>query len=163
MAEGILEFLWTLGPQFVEGTPHSVELGIEFVAIDLGRATLRLPYSNKLSGNPKTRIIHGGTVTTLLDQASGLAAVSAFDPVSAVATLNFSIDYMRAADPGKTVIAQASCHKATRNIAFIRGVAHDGDEDDPIAISQATFMLTGEMKKLTPNVKAETRHNVKGG
>jgi len=103
MAEGTLEFLWTLGPQFVDMTPHVVELGIEFVSIDIGRATLRLPYSHKLCGDTQTRIIHGGAVTTLLDQTSGLAAVSAFTPASAVATLNFSIDYMRAAKPGKTI------------------------------------------------------------
>lgn len=146
MEQGTLEFLWELGPKFIAGTPHSVELGIEFLSIDMGRATLRLPYSHKLSGNAKSRIIHGGVVTALLDQASGLAAVSAFDPISAVATLNLSIDYMRAAAPGKTVIGQASSYKVTRNIAFIRGVAHDGDENDPIAISQATFMLTGDIQ-----------------
>jgi len=152
MTDGTLEFLWDLGPKFVSGTPHTVELGIEFVSIDIGRATLRLPYSHKLSGNTQTRIIHGGAVTTLLDQTSGLAAVSAFTPASAVATINFSIDYMRAAEPGKTVIGQASCRKATRNIAFIRAIAHDGNEDDPIAISQATFIHTGNMANLTPNV-----------
>lgn len=150
MADGALEFLWTLGPQFVAGTPHCVELGVEFVSIDIGRATLRLPYSHKLSGNPKTRVIHGGAVTTLLDQACGLAAVSAFNPISAVATLNLSIDYMRAAEPGKTIIGQASCYKVTRNIAFIRGVAHDGDDNDPISISQATFMSTTDLSAVLP-------------
>lgn len=140
MAEGALEFLWDLGPKFISGTPHCVELGLEFVSIDIGRATLRLPYSHKLSGHPKTRVIHGGAVTTLLDQASSLAAVSAFDPICPVVTLNLSIDYMRAAEPGKTIIGQASCYKVTRDIAFIRGVAHDGDDEDPISISQATFM-----------------------
>lgn len=148
MAEGALEFLWNLGPKFISGTPQCVELGIEFVSIDIGRATLRLPYSHKLSGHPKTRVIHGGAVTTLLDQASGLAAVSAFDPICPVATLNLSIDYMRAAEPGKTIIAQASCYKVTRDIAFIRGVAHDGDEDDPIAICQATFMSAPKDSKI---------------
>jgi acyl-coenzyme A thioesterase PaaI-like protein len=53
---------------------------------------------------------------------------------------------MRAAAPGKTIIGQASSYKVTRNIAFIRGLAHDGDEDNPIAISQATFMHTGDIK-----------------
>lgn len=160
METGTLEFLWKLGPLFVESTPHTVELGIEFVSIDIGRATLRLPYSHRLSGNTQTRIIHGGAVTTLLDQTSGLAAVSAFNPASAVVTLNFSIDYMRAAEPGKTIIGQASCRKATRNIAFIRGVAHDGDEDDPIAISQATFMHIGNMTKIAPDIASGVNSSV---
>lgn len=150
MAEGTLEFLWNLGPQFLAGSPHCVDLGIEFVSINIGRATLRLPYAHKLSGNSKTRVIHGGAVTTLLDHASGLAAVSAFDPITPAATLNLSIDYMRAAEPGKTIIGHAACYKVTRNIAFIRGVAHEGDEDDPIAICQATFMSTGHKSEIIP-------------
>ncbi len=153
MEQGTLEFLWELAPKFIAGTPHSAKLGIEFLSIDIGRATLRLPYSHKLSGNAKSRVVHGGVVTALLDQASGLAAVSAFNPISAVATLNLSIDYMRAATPGKTIIGQASSYKVTRDIAFIRGIAHDGDETDPIAISQATFMHTGDIQ----NYKLETQ------
>lgn len=154
MEEGALEFLWNLGPQFIDGSPHCVELGIEFISIDIGRATLRLPYAHKLSGNPKTRVIHGGAVTSLLDHSSGLAAVSAFKPICPVATLNLSIDYMRAAEPGKTIIGQASCYRVTRDIAFIRGVAHDGDEDDPIAISQATFMSNSDQSKMITTSKA---------
>jgi len=41
---------------------------------------------------------------------------------------------MRAATPGETVIAQAHCYKATKHVAFLRAVAHDGDETDPIAL-----------------------------
>ena len=46
-----LKRLWDLGPMFVEGTPHAGMLGIKFVAVDIGRATLSLPYSKKLVGN----------------------------------------------------------------------------------------------------------------
>lgn len=135
-----LNFLWEFSPIFVSETPHCKALGIEFISVDIGRATLKLPYSHKLVGNSKNRIVHGGAVTGLLDHASGLAAISGLDPISMVATLNLSIDYMRAAEPGKDIIAQADCYKATRSIAFTRAVAHTGDIDDPIAISQATFM-----------------------
>lgn len=139
-----IEKLWELGPIFVQGAPHGKLLGLKFVAVDVGRATLSLPYNTKFIGNPKTRVLHGGAITTLLDQASGLAAMAGFDTFQSVATLNLSIDYMRAARPGETVIGSAHCYKATRHVAFVRGLAHDGDEDDPIAMSQATFMATGK-------------------
>ena len=140
MDDQLIQKLWELAPKFVEGTPHSKLLGIKFVAVDQGRATMSLPYSQKLVGNPRNRVLHGGAITTILDQVSGLAAIAGFDRPASVATLNLSIDYMRAAEPGKTILATAHCYKVTRHVAFVRGIAHDGDEDDPVAMSQATFM-----------------------
>ena len=128
---------------FVEGAPHSRLLGIKFVAVDKGRATLSLPYNKSLIGDTRTRIIHGGAVTTLLDQTAGLAAIAGFNELGTVATLNLGIDYMRPAKPGETVIAQAHCYRATRHVAFVRAIAHDGDDTDPVATCQGKFMATG--------------------
>ncbi len=142
MDSALIQQLWDMAPAFVEGTPHSKMMGMKFVAIDKGRATLSLPFSQRFIGNPQTRVLHGGAITTLLDQASGLAAIAGYDRLTSVATLNLSIDYMRAAEPGKTILATAHCYKVTHHVAFVRGIAHDGDEDDPVAMSQATFMST---------------------
>jgi len=135
--------LWELGPLFVSGTPHSVALGFRFVAIDIGSATLAMDYNPKLIGDTETRVMAGGVVTALLDHTSGLAAISAFDQSVPVATLDMRIDYMRAAEPGKAVIAEARCYKTTRNVAFVRAIAHDGNTEDPVASCQAVFMTTG--------------------
>ncbi len=142
MDETILEQLWKFAPTFTEETPHAKKLGMKFVSIARGQATLSLPYNVKLIGDPDSRVIHGGAVTTLLDQVSGLAAISGFPQLTSTATLNLSIDYMRAAKPGETIIAKAHCYKATKHVAFVRAIAHDGDEEDPVATSQATFMAT---------------------
>ena len=73
-----IQHLWEMGPTFTEATPHSKKLGIKFVAVDKGRATMSLPYNPDLIGDPDTRVLHGGAVTTLLDQACGLAAIAGF-------------------------------------------------------------------------------------
>lgn len=138
-----LTLLWQQGPIFVEGAPHGKALGFRFVAIDIGSATIAMPYDPKFIGDTQTRVIAGGAVTALLDQTSGLAAMSAFEQTTPVATLDLRIDYMRAAEPGKDVIAEARCYKTTRNVAFVRAIAHDGDPDDPVASAQAVFMTTG--------------------
>ncbi|RKQ69776.1 uncharacterized protein (TIGR00369 family) [Litorimonas taeanensis] len=149
MSDKFLERLWEMAPGFITGTPHAQKLGMKFVAVDKGRATMSLPYNPEIVGDKKNAVIHGGAVTTLLDQASGLAAVAGFDTLGATATLSLRIDYMRAATPEKTIIAEAHCYKATKHVAFIRAVAHQGDENDPVATSQACFMATG------PRVTAE--------
>ncbi len=157
MDEEKLKRLWDLAPMFVEGTPHAKFLGIKFVAVDIGRATLSLPYNEKLVGNAQTKILHGGVLTALLDQASGLAAVSSFNDMQPVATLDLRIDYMRAATPHKTIIAEAHAYKTTRHIAFVRATAHEGDINDPVASSQASFMTTAGRSKAAINPLARTK------
>jgi uncharacterized protein (TIGR00369 family) len=152
-----LQRLWELAPMFVEGTPHAKFLGIKFVAVDIGRVTLSLPYAEKLIGNTQTKVLHGGVLTTLLDQASGLAAISAFDDMKPVATLDLRIDYMRTAKPGKTIIAEAHCYKVTHHIAFVRALAHEGDNEDPVATSQASFMTTAAGRKNSANPLERTK------
>lgn len=144
----LVERLWQLGPAMINGTPHAQKLGIKFVAVDKGRGTLSMPYNTTLIGDPGSRVISGGAVTTLLDQACGLAAMAGFDALGPVATLSLRIDYQRAAIPGETIIAEAICYKTTRHVAFVRAIAHDGDEEDPVATAQACFMVTGKQFKV---------------
>ena len=169
-----LQKLWDLAPIFTEGTPHAKFLGVQFVAIDVGQASLSLPYDKKLVGNIDTGILHGGVLTALLDHASGLAAISSFEHPMPVATLDLRIDYMRAGKPGKTLIAEAHAYKTTRHIAFVRAIAHDGDADDPVATSQASFMTTARNLKVTAShlermkavadlPPADTDNKTKGG
>jgi len=151
-----IERLWELGPQLAEATPHAHELGIKFVAVDKGRATMSLPYNEKLVGDKNTGVIHGGAVTTLLDQASGLAAMAGFDGLAPIATLSLRIDYMRAAEPNTTIIGEAHCYKTTKHVAFIRALAHNGDEETPIATAQACFMVTGPLVKFPETTDEES-------
>lgn len=149
-----LEKLWEIAPALVEGTPHASKLGIKFVAVDKGLGTLSMPYNTALIGDPGSRVIAGGAVTTLLDQACGMAAIAGFDGFAQLATLSLRIDYQRSAAVGETIIAEAVCYKTTRHVAFIRAVAHDGDPDDPIATAQSCFMLTGPLYKVPNSDKA---------
>lgn len=153
-----IEKLWEMGPVMVGGVPHANEIGMKFVAIDKGRGTLSLPYNTALIGDPRSRVIAGGAVTTLLDQACGMAAMAAFDELMPIATLSLRIDYQRAATPGETIIAEAICYKTTRHVAFIRAVAHDGDADNPVATAQACFMITGPAYGTPRKNMPESKH-----
>ncbi len=130
--------------QLVSTPPHPAALGFRLGSVDDAGVTLALPWREDLVGDPETGVLAGGVVSSLLDHACGLAVWSALDAFQPIATLDMRIDYLRAAEPGKEVLARAAVFHLTRSIAFVRGVAHDGDPEDPVAAVQAAFMLNSD-------------------
>jgi uncharacterized protein (TIGR00369 family) len=126
--------------------PHNQALGIRIIEVTGTEVIYELPYDAKLVGNPDTGTIHGGAITALLDGCSGAAVFAALTEPVPIATLDLRIDYLRPADPGKSVIGKATCYKVTRNVAFTRAVAYQDDPEDVIAHSVGTFMLSTKGK-----------------
>jgi len=118
----------------------SVVLGMKVEGARKGWLSMSLPYSEDIIGDPQTGVVHGGAITTLLDTCCGFVSATAGESFSFRPTLDLRVDYMRAADPGKIVIAEARPYRYTKHVVFTRGVAHQGDPDFPIAYAQATFM-----------------------
>ena len=124
-------------------------LGGELVEFKKGIGRLRLPYSEKLIGNPATGVVHGGVITAMLDQACGMAIGSALDTPMGMATLDLRIDYMKPATPREEILIESECLKITHDIAFARACAFHTSVDDPVAIATGTFMLMRLMKRET--------------
>src|SRR5690606_13451289 len=106
-----------------------------------GTAVLTLPYHEELIGDPQRRVVFGGVITTLIDQASGLAVACAMEELAAIATIDLRVDYLRAAEPGCDLFARSECYKLTRNVAFVRATAWERSPDDPFAGCLGTFMV----------------------
>lgn len=122
--------------------PQAHALGIEVVEVTPEQATMRMPWRPELVGDPATGVIAGGVVTTLIDHVSGLAVNAARKgEFGAIATLDLRIDYLRPAGDRRGLTATATCYRLTRNVAFVRAEAHDGQGDTPVATAQAAFML----------------------
>jgi acyl-coenzyme A thioesterase PaaI-like protein len=81
-----------------------------------------------------------------MDSVGGMAVVAKSKRMVRQATLDLRIDYLRPAEPGKTVIGRAEVTKLTRAVAFVKGIAHDGDPDDPVALMTASYMFTAGAK-----------------
>jgi uncharacterized protein (TIGR00369 family) len=133
-------FYETLRDNFMRLIPHSRECGIAIDRLDASGARASLPYREQWLGDSERGLIHTGIITTLVDTVSGLAALAAIGHFEPVPTLDLRMDYLRPALPGKTLHTQAECYRLTRSIAFVRARAWQDDENEPVAVSQSTFM-----------------------
>ncbi|UUL82096.1 PaaI family thioesterase [Sphingomonas qomolangmaensis] len=121
---------------------HGAVVGIGYQAHGDDWAELTLPYDERLIGDVATGVIASGPILTLMDMATSVAIWLKRGQFVPQATLDLRIDYLRPATPGRTVIGRGECYRLTRSIAFVRGQAHDGDPDDPLAHVAGTFMFT---------------------
>jgi uncharacterized protein (TIGR00369 family) len=148
----------TVSPRvFTDAIPHVAELGIEPVEAEGGAALLRLPWQERLVGNPETGVLHGGVITTLIDTASGLAAITSLPGPQPIATLDLRIDYLRPATPRQDIFARAEAYKVTRQIVFIRASAFQDGPDDLVATAVGTFMQTGRLGPRAPHEQPADR------
>lgn len=144
---GILPIL----PQLASGAAHTSLLGFEFAGLEGDSVRLRVPYRPELIGDPATGVLAGGLVSTLLDHVGGLAVWVKMETFRPIATLDLRVDYMRAAEPGRDLLAQARCYRLTPSIGFVRAWAFEDDPSDPVAAAQAAYMVSGEKNAGSPS------------
>ena len=120
---------------------HGRALGLEYRDSGADWAELALPWREELVGVREGGILASGAIVSLIDTASGTAVWVKMGHFQPIVTLDLRLDYLRPAVEGETVVARCECYKLTRSIGFVRGIAHGGDPERPIAHSAATFML----------------------
>lgn len=130
--------------RFLSALRHCQVLGISVQSATEKGLTLRLPYSDKIVGNPENGVIHGGAITTLMDTTCGISTVCFLPDFEVCPTLDLRIDYMHPADPHKDIFGFAECYRVTPTVIFTRGVAYQDDPAQPIAHAVGTFMRMGK-------------------
>ncbi len=121
---------------------HNALIGVVYHAHGDDWVELALPWKEELVGDAETGILASGPIFTLMDMATSLSIWMKSQRFRPQATLDMRVDYLRPAEPGKTVYGRGECYKLTKSIAFIRGEAHDGDPARPVAHVAGTFMFT---------------------
>ena len=120
---------------------HGRALGLDYRASGAQWIELALPWREELVGVPESGILASGAIVSLIDTAGGASIWMALGKFQPIVTIDLRLDYLRPAVKGETVIARCECYKLTRAIGFVRGIAHGGDEQRPIAQAMGTFML----------------------
>ena len=121
---------------------HGGALGIHYVGHGEDWVELGLDYSNKLVGVEETGVLASGPIISLMDMATSMAIWVKLGRFRPQATLDLRVDYLRPATPGRRIVGRGECYSLKTAIAFVRGTAHDGDPDDPVAHVTGTFIST---------------------
>jgi uncharacterized protein (TIGR00369 family) len=127
--------------QFVVSRGHCGLLGMKFEDLGDDWLELSLPYRAELAGDLETGIMASGPIFALMDMAAGMSIFAARKTFAPHVTLDLRVDYPRPATPGKTVYGRAECYRLTKKVAFVRGLAHDGEPEKPVAHIAGTFMF----------------------
>jgi len=105
---------------------------------------LQLPWREDLLGEADQAVLASGPIVSLMDMASGMSIWHSTGEFTPVATLDLRVDYQRPARERSAVWGRVECYRTTRSAAFVRGIAHDGDPDDPVAHVAGVFMTIGK-------------------
>jgi uncharacterized protein (TIGR00369 family) len=119
---------------------HPGWLGLIYRAHGEDWCELELPWRADLVGDESLHVLASGPIISLLDMAAGMAIWVANGEFPPVATLDLRVDYLRPSRERASVVGHVECYRRTRSAAVVRGSAHDGDPDDPVAQRTAVFM-----------------------
>lgn len=139
-APGESPFDFARAASFLTGLSHNGWLGLRYSGHGQDWVELELPWRADLVGEDEREVLASGPIVSLMDMASGFAIWARLGVLKPVATLDLRVDYARAAAPRGRVFGRATCYHLTRSAAFVHGIAHEGDLQDPVARMQGVFM-----------------------
>ena len=118
--------------------PYVEYLGIR-VTPDETVPLFRMPFQEKLIGNPTLPALHGGVVAGFAETAATLHLIQTLKGTKFPKSIDFSIDYLRSGKPVDTY-ARARVVKIGRRIANVQAEAWQGERTQPIAALHGHFM-----------------------
>lgn len=145
--------------RFLANLPHCQRLGLVVVSAEAAQLIMRLPYNQAIIGNPLSGALHGGSLTTLMDTASGTAVFASLPGYELCPTLDLRMDYMKAAQAGVDLLAEAKVVRITKNVVFTECLVYQETDETLIARCAAAFMRIGA--ELTPPEFANAIQNNK--
>jgi len=134
---------------------HTGWLGLRYHDHGENWVELELPWREDLLGEPDRAVLASGPIVSLMDMASGMAIWQTRTVFVPIATLDLRVDYQRPARARAPVFGRVECYRTTRSAAFVRGIAHDGDRDDPVAHVAGVFMTIASDPRSKSRTQAE--------
>ena len=123
--------------------PYADYLGIRVSQTATG-PLFRLPYDEKLIGNPRLPALHGGVVAGFAETAALLHVIQSLQGSKFPKSIDFSMDYLRSGKPQETF---ASCEvvRVGARVALVQIRCWQSSPDYPITVSRVHLLLTNPL------------------
>lgn len=105
---------------------------------------LALDWRADLVGDEDSGVLASAVVISLIDNATSMSIWTKMGEFRPQVTMDLRVDYLRPSPSGARVFGRGICYHLTRTIGFVRGIAHNGDIDDPLAHASGTFIRIGD-------------------
>jgi acyl-coenzyme A thioesterase PaaI-like protein len=122
------------------GFGHNAEVGLEYVDHGADWMEYRVAWKEELVGVPGSGRIAPSVIYSVLDSACALLPFVVSGRMIVCPTLQLRVDHYRPPTPGADIIVRGHSELLTQDISFTRAIVHEGDPDDPVAVSNGTFM-----------------------
>ena len=123
---------------------HSGFIGMEYVGHGDDWVELCFDWREDLVADPATGILASSAVISLLDNATSMSIWTKLGSFRPQVTMDLRLDYLRPSPAGERVYGRGICYHLTRSIGFVRGIAHNGDIENPLAHAAGTFIRIGD-------------------
>jgi len=134
--------------------PFNRFLGIRSVEIGDGVVVLELPFRPEFIGNPVTRALHGGAISSILDPCGGLAVWSQIGLEDLVSTVDLRIDYLRPAVGDADLQAKGSVIRLGNRVGVVELRAYfPGEEDHPVAVGTGVYNVKRNESSHSPGLR----------
>lgn len=105
---------------------------------------LAIDWRPDLVGDPDSGVLASAVVISLLDNATSMSIWTKLGGFRPQVTMDLRLDYLRPSPSGERVFGRGICYHITRSIGFVRGIAHNGDLNNPLAHASGTFIHVGD-------------------
>lgn len=132
-------------PDLFAPSPFVQMIGAKFEEWREGYVRMSLVVEEKHT-NPNG-VMHGGVLTTLMDETLGavIASVRGMDVMRAAphATVEMNVSFLTGARPGEEIVVEGRALKVGRSVAFGEAEARRRGSDELIAKGRFTYVIAG--------------------
>jgi uncharacterized protein (TIGR00369 family) len=139
---------WIFDPkaafQFMGRWGHGGHLGLQYHDHGPDWVELTLDWREELVGDPESGVLASAAIISLMDVATSISVWTKLGKFRPHATMDLRVDYLRPSPKGAKVYGRGICYHLTHSVGFVRGIAHNGDLDEPLAHVAGTFIRVGD-------------------
>ena len=123
---------------------HGGHIGMEYAGHSPDWIELSLDWRADLVGDSESGVLASSAIISLMDNATSLSIWNRLGEFRPQVTMDLRLDYLRPSPKGAKVFGRGMCYHLTHSMAFVRGIAHNGSIDEPIAHATGTFIRIGD-------------------